>query len=392
MDRWLDEAEALYGRRGDFVATDTDDLSGFAATIEQVRIRRDNAASIADRTIDSRRADWDAAIEAIADERKNPHYSGLRIEPQVGLVPIGQDPDSRLFEFAHLQTGSVPARDPATGRFVLTEGSGLVFVLIPGGTFRMGADRPTDERPFGSANVDPGRVSDEAPVHTVELDAFFLSKYEMTQAQWLRATGTNPSRWSPGSDAHGTITSLHPVENVNQEPAVEVLKRFGLVLPTEAQWEYAARAGTTTIWWTGDDRESLRGAVNLADQAAARAGADWPHIAEWPDLDDGYVEHAPVGTFRANPFGLHEVHGNVWELVRDVYGSYDNPVHAGDGERQVAESGVRVSRGGGFYESIFDARSARRYQRRSRQPAWSLGLRPGREVSNNDGSRAGAKP
>jgi formylglycine-generating enzyme required for sulfatase activity len=395
-ERWV-FADPQTRRRHDLVAGFVDGLSRFEETIEEIRARRADASTIARRTIGVYRDAWSSTIEAIADEARNPQYRGLRIEPQLGLVPIGQDPDSHLFEFAHLQTGEVPVRDPNTGKLVLTEETGLLFVLIPGGSFYMGADLAPGEqrvpipadppdllkepRPVGSPSVDPYGGAVEGPAHRVELDAFFLAKYEMTQGQWLRATNENPSHWSPGSDAHAPVTLLHPVENVSWDQCVETLHRFCLVLPTEAQWEFAARAGTNTVWWTGDRKESLRGAINVADQAAARAGADWPEIAEWPDLDDGYVEHAPVGTFLANPFGLHEVHGNVREFVRDVHGSYEHPVRAGDGERLVEESNQRIARGGGFYEGVWEARMARRY--RSRGPTWSGGLRPARTISTS---------
>ncbi|MHC4414145.1 MAG: bifunctional serine/threonine-protein kinase/formylglycine-generating enzyme family protein [Planctomycetota bacterium] len=426
MDRWLNEAEVFHGRLGlhrsylqslrrgaggwqghdtwtfddpdlqrehDLVAGFVNDLSRFPETIELVRARRADAATIARRTIVAFQHAWRETSEAVADERRSPMYNGLHLEPQVGLVPVGRDPESGFFEFAHLQTGAVPDRHPQTGRLVLTELTGLVFVLIPGGQSRMGAEPPGEGKPLGSPNVIRYLTPDAdcLPVHDVELDAFFISKYEMTQGQWLRVTGRNPSRWSPGSDAHGEITLLHPVESVSWIDSVEVLGRFGLVLPTEAQWEYAARAGTSTVWWTGNDQESLRAAVNLADQSAARVGADWPHIAEWPDLDDGYVEHAPVGTYRPNPFGLHDVHGNVWEYVRDNYGSYELPVRAGDGRRLAEDSGKRVQRGGGFYESVFDAMSARRYDVTPSNWTFSSGLRPARALSSGD-TAAGSPP
>ncbi|MHC4141626.1 MAG: serine/threonine-protein kinase [Planctomycetota bacterium] len=113
MNRWLEEAEAFSGR----AQASGRDLSDLSATIENVRRRHREASRIDERTVGAPAAAWQAVIEAIADERRSPQYRGLRIEPQVGLVPVGQDPDSGLFEFAHLQTGEPPARDPVTGRF-----------------------------------------------------------------------------------------------------------------------------------------------------------------------------------------------------------------------------------------------------------------------------------
>jgi formylglycine-generating enzyme required for sulfatase activity/tRNA A-37 threonylcarbamoyl transferase component Bud32 len=363
-------------------------LENLPSLAAEVRQRKQEAMRIRIRTIVEHYDSWTTTIEAIADERESPEYGGLRIMPQVGLVPLGRDPVSRLFEFAHLQTGDVPVRD-VSGRLELTEESGIVFVLLPAGRFDMGAYAISADHPPGSPNADEQTCPEttpcpERPVCTIELDAFFIAKHEMTQGQWLRATRptpVNPSRFKPGSDAHRPVTLMHPVESVSWEESIAVLGRFGLVLPTEAQWEYAARAGTTTPWWTGDDRFSLAGAANLADRSAARAGEDWPHIAEFPELDDGWVEHAPVGSYRPNPFGLHDVHGNVYEYVLDVYGSYELPPRPGDGLRVGSDDERRVKRGGGFYEGPRNARSARRYRCLPRDWTFSSGLRPARALT-----------
>ena len=393
-------------------------------------------------------------MASIRNREECPLYEGLEIEPQIGLVPLGRDPDSGLWEFAHVESGEIPERS-SDGKLILREESALVLVLIPGGSFWMGAARPLrlrfpedgndlrivevltgsgaekagievgdvvlsvhDEEvktradfqrvtaPFRSgqrvnvevlrdegrktfivelgANVDPQAVDNEIPVHEVPLTAFFLAKYEMTQGQWLRLTGENPSTFGP-EETHGgkKHSLLHPVEEVSWEMCDAVLSRFGLTLPTEAQWEYGARAGakTATPWWTGKERESLLGKVNLADQAAWRAGHRWSRIREWRELDDGYVFHAPVGTFAANKFGLHEVHGNVWEWCRDGFGDYGLPVKAGDGERQVsAGARFRVRRGAGYRWSAVFARSTARYMYNYGVGGRESGVRPARGV------------
>ncbi|MCK5941552.1 MAG: formylglycine-generating enzyme family protein, partial [Planctomycetes bacterium] len=248
---------------------------------------------------------WVEAIEAI---RAHDDYGGLELRPQMGLVPIGPDPRSGLWEFWHVLTGSEPRRG-GNGALVLDEGVGAVLVLVPAGSFWRGASAD----PAAEHNRDPQGVPTEGPIRKVTLSAFLLSKYELSQGQWLRFTGANPSFYQP--PLHLAPSLLHPVESVSYVVCARELERMGLTLPSEAQWEYACRAGTDTPWWTGPERESLRAAnaINVADRAAKRAGATWNSVGDWPELDDGYGVHAPIGTFAPNPWGFCEVHGNVWE-------------------------------------------------------------------------------
>ena len=120
-------------------------------------------------------------------------------------------------------------------------------------------------------------------------------------------------------------------------------------LPSEAQWEYGARGGTSTVWWTGQERESLRGKVNIADQTAKRRGASWVDIDDWPDFEDGSVVHAEIASFPANGFGLHEVAGNLWEWCLDGYDqAFYRARSAGTPLLSWSGSASRVFRGGGF--------------------------------------------
>jgi len=352
----------------------------YGLTVRALEARHALATSIRRMSIESHARAWQEAIADIADLTSSPHYGGLVIRAQMGLTPLGRDPDSGLWEFAHLETGTAPGRD-SNGRLAVTGETGLVFVLLPGGTFRMGAARPSEERSIGSPNVDRWARSLEVPVQAVRLAPFFLSKYEMTQGQWRRFTGRNPSVY-PAGTRHGRyrVTARHPVEQLTWMDCRDVLRRLGLVLPTEAQWEYAARGGTTTVWWCGDERESIRGAANIADRSAIELGVVRPN-REWPGFDDGYALHAPVGALRANPFGLHDVIGNVAEWCRDRDGKYDGPRRSGDGEMlETIEYRARVLRGGNFRARVTDCRSAHRNFFGQDFAAETTGVRPARTL------------
>jgi len=327
--------------------------------------RRDFAATVAERSVSSTEAQrlWSAAIASIASPEECPKYGGLRITPQLGLLPIGRDPDSGLWEFAHLLSGD-PAVRGADGKLVLTESMGLVFVLLPGGVFEMGAQNTAPSQP----NYDAQARSDESPVREVTLSPFFLSKYELTQGQWLRFTGRNPSLYAPHyydrdwnrAGRRGDL--LHPVEQVSWTRCTETCSRLGLILPSEAQWEHGARAGTDTPWWTGTDPKELASAGNVADAWARAHGAnaDW-NCEAW---DDGNTGNAAVGSYRANPLGLHDMIGNVWEWCEDKYGS-----------------SFRVLRGGGFADEAVYARSAARNGNSPVYADANLGCRPARTIA-----------
>ncbi|MEM7205361.1 MAG: bifunctional serine/threonine-protein kinase/formylglycine-generating enzyme family protein [Planctomycetota bacterium] len=352
------------------------------------RIEALSVARFADRWAAARTAI--AAADGRAASLRYAHHP-IDLRPQMGLVPIGKNPVTGLWEFYHLRSAwgprssidpadvAIPQHDPATGHVSVTAATGIVFVLIPGGTFTMGTQRTDPEGP----QFDPLAGSDER-LQQIVLAPFFLARHELTQGQWERLSGgETPSRHRPGRDG---VTLAHPVEQVAWATCNALTRQYGLLLPTEAQWEYACRAGTTTPWWTGADRDSLvRNGLtaNLADQAAARAGARWGDIDDWPELDDGWPWHAPVDTFRANPFGLHHVHGNVWEWCRDWYGSMALPVAPGDGLRLVDQpdlSTERMDRGSSFKDS---ARSVRSGNRGGSAPSLrlnDLGMRAARAV------------
>lgn len=331
-------------------------------TIDGVRRRLELARTIERRSIGDHREAWSAAIRSIANTAECPMYDGLKMTPQLGLVPIGRDPDSGLWEFAHVLSGTIPSRD-ANGRFVLEESCGVVLVLIPGGRFDRGAEQPTLERPLGSPNVDPRARAHEGPIREVEVSPFFMSKFEMTQAQWASVRLENPSGFPAGTERYGQVyTLLHPVEEVSWPDCQETFLRLGLTFPTGSEWEYAARAGTATIWWTGDEPESLAGAANLTDRSAREAGSPSTGYFElW--LDDGFPATAPVGSFRANAFGLHDVAGNVSEWRLDSF-----------------PGGGKIRSGGSWMRDAHAARSATRWIEVPEDRKFYSGVRPARAI------------
>ena len=320
---------------------------------------------------------WTRATAAIADRTRAPAYRGLRIEPQLGLVPLRADPISGHWEFRlWTPTGVAPEYGETKPISNLKEADPIV-VLLPGGTFWLGSQADDEAGP----NHDPDSVKWERPPHRVTLAPFFLGKHELSQGQWQRWTGSNPAFWGP---PRRLDTESFPVEQVSWTQCDVELRSWGLLLPTEAQWEYAARAGTTEPWWTGSTVASLGGKVNLADKSAKGFSVpnSWFHL----DLDDGEPLPSRVDALAPNPFGLHGIVGNVWEWCRDPYcGAYPGdgvPGHAaGDGLLEVkTTSRQRPTRGGSYVSTSLFVRSANRLHRLDATAAGEQGVRIARPL------------
>ena len=354
-----DQLEPLIGQLEEFARSE----------VSAVEKRLTWAESVKSATIDEFAGEWQSVIQELAHSEL---YGDLEMTPQVGLVPLGKDPDSGLFEFVHLYSGRPGKEMPFRG---VTADTGIVFVLIPGGKFMMGAEKSDEVGP----NLDPLAAGDEGPPHEVELAAFFLSKCEMTVGQWERLTGgATPSQIYDRAKSLAERGAM-PVQNVSWDQCDELLRQHGLELPTEAQWEYACRAGSTTPWHFGRDPAQAGAYANVLDLAASDLGFD-PGTGEATKTRDGYAYLAPVGKLKSNDFGLHDMHGNVWEWCRDAKGVYlEAQARPGDGLR-VAEGTERVDRGGSFAFSADRARSSYRFTDVRGMQDGNLGLRAARAI------------
>lgn len=318
---------------------------------------------------------WDdvaAALEAA------PHYGGLALKPQSGLAPLRIDSLSKLAEFVHLGSGIAPDFK-GSGRYGLTEETGIVLVLVPGGEFEMGAQARSQNEPMYDSNA----RDDESPVSRVTLAPYFLGKYEITQAQWSRLAGANPSRAKPGTLEGADFTLLHPVENVSFADARAALDSSGLTLPTEAQWEHACRAGTRTSWFCGPRAEMLERYANLADARTRSINPDaFGHLKaeQFAPFSDPHANTSPIHAHAGNAFGFHDLSGNVAEWCLDAYGSYSIEAREGDGGRGVDAPGNRVVRGGSFAFGPDAARSAARAQAAADLARPFIGVRAARAV------------
>lgn len=177
------------------------------------------------------------------------------------------------------------------------------MVWVEGGTFQMGSN---------------SGESDEKPVHTVTVSGFFMDKYEVTQAEYQRVMGTNPSYFEHCPDC--------PVDNVTWYEAVEYAKKVGKRLPTEAEWEYAARGGNQS-------------------RGYQYAGSDNLDAVGWYDGNSGEKTH-PVGQKKPNELGLYDMSGNVWEWCADWYDENYYAKSPTINPQGPSSGSIRVLRGG----------------------------------------------
>ncbi len=283
----------------------------------------------------------------------------------------------------------------------VTNTLGMRMVPIPAGEFRMGSDEPLEQLQRAYPRMERARLealSDEAPVHRVRITKpFFMGQTAVTVGQFRRfvqasgyvpesiADGTggygyNPD-YDPATTARGDLfegrdvryswtnpgfaqTDAHPVVNVTwhdaQALAAWLSKTEGrrYRLPTEAEWEYAARAGTNTRYYSGDEPESL---VRIANTFDAHAKAYWPRLADQAlQGDDGFAFTAPVASFAPNAFGLYDMLGNTWQWTADLYDEHYYAHSPVDDPQGPSEGQVYVRRGGSWHTWALYARASYR--------------------------------
>ncbi len=291
------------------------------------------------------------------------------------------------------------AREPkaASGEERITNSIGMKLMLIPSGEFMMGSKESAEEtvaffkKNYGMTTFTAERFKDEHPQHRVRITKpFYLGMYHVTRGQFRQFVkdsgyktdaekGDQPGAF--GFDSENQTFSLnkayswqssgfqqtdeHPVVCISWSDAVAFCKwlsrKEGKIyrLPTEAEWEYACRAGTTTRYSSGDDPETLAKVANVADGTSKAKFPLWEVTIK---ASDGYVFTAPVGKFKPNAFGLYDMHGNAEQWCADWYGA-DYYSKSLPDDPMGPNSGVaRVIRGSSWNDVPFFARSANRLQ------------------------------
>jgi len=272
-------------------------------------------------------------------DRKNSHFLRLLlfVFASAVLAACGDDNNSPSAPREELPPIDIAALD-------------LKFVWVEAGEFTM-----------GSPAAEEGRKDDEGPQHQVTLEkGFWIGQFELTQAQWEKAMGTRPWEGQDFVQSHPD----HPAVYISWQDTQALIQRLNeaadapiYTMPTEAEWEYACRAGTQTAWTFGDQVDQL-------DEYAWYEGNAW-------SADLQYAQ--AVGSKAPNAWGLYDCYGNVWEWVFDYYGPYEgvdriNPIGPTSGS-------FRVIRGGSFFYFSQDTRSATRYYDQPSQGDSNVGVR-----------------
>lgn len=265
------------------------------------------------------------AIRRLQTEGRIPTEEGVAIEMGISVENLRQHYKS-LYVIISEAYDQIVLAQGSTGD--LGDGIEPKMIAIPGGRFQMGDNK----------------LNDAKPLHSVTVKSFFMGKYPVTQEQYQAIMGTNPSYFRGAK---------LPVENVSWHDAVEFCRRLSQKtdknyrLPSEAEWEYACRAGTQTKYYFGDFKRHLENYTWLGNYA-------------WYGENSESKTH-PVGQKRPNRFGLYDMHGNVWEWCSDHWhSSYDNAPTDGSSWETGADDN-RVRRGGSWYDNAVYCCSAARF-------------------------------
>jgi serine/threonine-protein kinase PpkA len=308
---------------------------------------------------------------------KPPYHDGIELSPgryEIEVSAEGHDSKTQWIRLAsgedrHLSVELDPVKSasPSAGDIWTEPTTGMEFVWVPGGCYQMGSNR-------GDSN--------EKPVHEVCVDGFWMGKTEVTRGQFrrfIKASGHETDaekagyawiknaqtdwKWQKKSgydwEKVGYDQSdVHPVVCVSWNDARAFAQWLSekagrdIRMPSEAEWEYAARGGTTDMrFWGGNDGDACRYA-NVADK-----GNNWS--SSFP-CDDGYKFTAPAGNYRPNQFGLYDMLGNVWEWCQDVYDSGAYSKHSRSNPVVTSGGSLRVGRGGSWSDDPRYVRCANR--------------------------------
>jgi protein-L-isoaspartate(D-aspartate) O-methyltransferase len=265
--------------------------------------------------------------------------------------------------------------------FEIADGVTLDMVYLEGGSFQMGqtdADKTLLVDAVG-AEESLKHFESELPRHAVTLDAFWIGKYPVTQAQYLAVMETNPALFKvDSSPEENEALKRRPVEMISWHDAIEFCRRlsqetgYTFTLPTEAQWEYAARAGSSTVFSFGDKSQSLQEYAWYGRNSGDRKWDDGWDMSM--NIRNNCRTH-PVGMKKPNAWGLNDIHGNVWEWCLDWYNddTYSKTERINPEGTETGE--FRVFRGGSFLSMAHFCRLAYRGRYQPDSFSNSIGFR-----------------
>ncbi len=313
-----------------------------------------------------------------------------------GMIRGGEKPGPHDDERKTAIEKAIAARTECSQRLGLpveiTNSIGMKLILVPPGEFMMGSHESAEqvERVFKDYGADAKYYQDEHPRHPVRITRpFYVGAYEVTKDQFRRFVDDTEYRTDAEEDGKGGYgydstrgkfeqkveyswrnpgfeqIDSHPVVNVSWNDAMAFCRWLSGTeakeyrLPTEAEWEYACRGATTGRYWFGDDPQGLPQVANVGDGTAKEKFSNWTWCIS---AKDGCVFTAPVGTYRPDPFGLYDMHGNVFEWCADWYGESYYAESPPDGPAGPRSGECRVIRGGSWASRPYLGRSASRFR------------------------------